>query len=116
MDSAIADAGNGAGQTYKWAPERTGCAARRGGTDMAEECADCGASFGSASDLMVHMRTAHSGGDAAASLSMNPESHRAGLVCGLCGERFRTRAALARHNELPHPPQRISSATPMATA
>jgi uncharacterized C2H2 Zn-finger protein len=69
---------------------------------MAEECADCGASFGSASDLMEHMRTAHSGGDASASLSMNPESRRSGLVCGLCGMRFRTRAALARHNELPH--------------
>jgi Zinc finger, C2H2 type len=69
---------------------------------VAEECADCGAYFASASDLMEHVREKHPGGDPAASLAQNPESHKAGFVCGLCGMRFRTPAALAKHNEQPH--------------
>jgi uncharacterized C2H2 Zn-finger protein len=71
---------------------------------MAEECADCGASFASSSELVQHMKEAHPGGDPAASLAMNPESDKAGLVCGLCGARFRTRKELARHNAMPHGP------------
>lgn len=69
---------------------------------MAEECADCGASFASAAELSLHMRRAHAGGDPKASLAMNPESRTLGLVCGLCGERFMSRDALARHNLGPH--------------
>jgi uncharacterized C2H2 Zn-finger protein len=69
---------------------------------MAEECADCGASFASSAELVQHMKEAHPGGDPDASLAMNPESERAGLVCGLCGARFRSRAELARHNATPH--------------
>jgi hypothetical protein len=69
---------------------------------MAEECADCGASFGSASELAIHMKESHSGGDAKASMGMNPESATPGLVCALCGQRFSSREALARHNILPH--------------
>jgi uncharacterized C2H2 Zn-finger protein len=71
---------------------------------MAEECADCGASFASSAELVQHMKEAHPGGDPDASLAMNPESDRAGLVCGLCGARFRTRKELARHNAIPHGP------------
>jgi hypothetical protein len=74
---------------------------------MAEECADCGAPFANASELMEHMKEAHSGGDSKASMEMNPESHHAGLVCSLCGARFRTRAELARHNLSPHSPDQV---------
>jgi uncharacterized C2H2 Zn-finger protein len=70
---------------------------------MAEECADCGASFASMADLVQHMNEAHPGGDPSASLAMNPEAERAGLACGLCGARFRTRKELAAHNAMGHP-------------
>jgi uncharacterized C2H2 Zn-finger protein len=69
---------------------------------MAEECADCGASFASPAELVQHMNTVHHGGDAKASLAMNPESRTPGLECGLCGARFATREALAAHNLRPH--------------
>jgi hypothetical protein len=67
-----------------------------------EECADCGASFGSPAELVLHMREAHSGGDSRASLLMNPESTTPGLVCALCGKRFANREVLAKHNLVPH--------------
>ena len=69
---------------------------------MAEECPDCGASFASAAELVGHMNEAHAGGNAKESLSMNPESHIQGLLCALCGRRFESREALARHNLGPH--------------
>ncbi len=69
---------------------------------MAEECADCGATFSAPAELVRHMQSAHSGGDAHASLKMNPEADRPGLVCALCGQRFRNRQELARHNLAPH--------------
>ncbi|MFZ1024059.1 MAG: C2H2-type zinc finger protein [Thermoplasmata archaeon] len=69
---------------------------------MAEECADCGASFGSPAELVVHMKKAHAGGDSKASMDMNPESHIAGLECAACGARFATREELASHNLRPH--------------
>ena len=69
---------------------------------MAEECADCGATFSSPAELVRHVNEAHAGGDAHASLSMNPEAERAGLVCAMCGKRFSDKQALARHNLSPH--------------
>ncbi|HTZ62050.1 MAG TPA: C2H2-type zinc finger protein [Thermoplasmata archaeon] len=69
---------------------------------MAEVCADCGASFGGPAELVRHMNTVHHGGDDVASLDMNPESHRAGLVCALCGKRFRSKEELRRHGLGPH--------------
>ncbi len=69
---------------------------------MAEECADCGASFGSPAELVAHMNKAHAGGDPKASMEMNPESHIPGLECAACGARFATREALAAHNLRPH--------------
>jgi uncharacterized C2H2 Zn-finger protein len=70
---------------------------------MAEECPDCGASFGAPAELVRHVNEKHGGGDARASLAMNPEARTPGLVCALCGQRFRTPAELARHNLGPHP-------------
>ncbi len=70
---------------------------------MAEECADCGATFSSPQDLVDHMKTAHGGGDPNASLAMNPMSETAGLECSLCGRLFATPQALAAHNLQPHP-------------
>ena len=69
---------------------------------MAEECPDCGASFASAAALVTHVKATHHGGDAKASLEMNPEAKIAGLVCALCGARFSSREALAQHNLRPH--------------
>ncbi len=77
---------------------------------MAEECADCRASFGSAAELVRHVKASHQGGDPQASLARNPESDRAGLVCALCGRRLQDRQSLARHNLTPHPPSTPSSA------
>jgi uncharacterized C2H2 Zn-finger protein len=70
---------------------------------MSEECADCGASFSSPPDLIDHMNTAHGGGDATASLAMNPMSETPLLECALCGRTFTSREALAAHNLSPHP-------------
>ncbi|HEV2165856.1 MAG TPA: C2H2-type zinc finger protein [Thermoplasmata archaeon] len=70
---------------------------------MAEECADCGASFASPADLVAHMKKVHAGGDPKASLGMNPESRTPGLECSICGARFATAEALAAHNLKPHP-------------
>ncbi|HTT15615.1 MAG TPA: C2H2-type zinc finger protein [Thermoplasmata archaeon] len=69
---------------------------------MAEECADCGATFGSPAELVRHVEHDHHGGDAVASMEMNPESDTQGLVCALCGRRFADRNALAHHNLKPH--------------
>lgn len=70
---------------------------------MSEECAECGAYFASAEQLLSHRSAAHRGGDARATLAMNPESRTPGLVCALCGHRFGTPQELARHNLAPHP-------------
>lgn len=67
---------------------------------MAELCADCGASFGSPATLVTHMKTAHEGGDSAASLRMNPAASTPGFLCGLCGKSFATEQDLSRHNLL----------------
>jgi uncharacterized C2H2 Zn-finger protein len=69
---------------------------------MAEECADCGATFSTPAELVKHMSESHAGGSAQASLAMNPEAEKAGLVCALCGKRFTDKQALARHNLSPH--------------
>jgi hypothetical protein len=69
---------------------------------MAEQCANCGASFASPSELVAHVKHVHTVIRADESLAMNPESHTPGLVCALCGTRFRSREALAQHNLRPH--------------
>jgi hypothetical protein len=73
---------------------------------MAEECAACGESFGSAEALVRHVKEVHANEAPGASLERNPESHTAGLVCALCGIRLRTPAEMARHNLSPHAPSR----------
>lgn len=70
---------------------------------MPEVCSDCGQSFAEPSDLVVHMRTAHGGGDAAASMDTNPFSHTPGFACALCGASFATPEELAKHDLRPHP-------------
>jgi C2H2-type zinc finger len=69
---------------------------------MSELCTICGAEFGSASDLMVHMKTDHKDADPASDVEMNPEAHTKGFLCALCGRRFPTAEALAAHNLHPH--------------
>lgn len=75
---------------------------------MVELCPDCGESFGSPADLVTHMKAVHGGGDAEASMDMNPASHEPGLECALCGRWFPTKEALAAHNLQPHPAARPS--------
>jgi uncharacterized C2H2 Zn-finger protein len=69
---------------------------------MAEMCSSCGASFGSPSDLVLHMRKVHPTPDPRTTLAMNPESGIPGLPCALCGMRFSSREALERHCLSPH--------------
>jgi hypothetical protein len=69
---------------------------------VAEVCPDCGGSFSSPAELVIHIKSAHSGVNPKETLAMNPEAHRRGLVCALCGLRFPNRESLARHNLSPH--------------
>jgi len=70
---------------------------------VSETCPICGAPEGSAASLVQHMNTAHKRDDPAKDVEMNPEAHRPGLMCALCGRRFATPKALAEHNLRPHP-------------
>jgi hypothetical protein len=70
---------------------------------MSEECADCGAVFADPAELVQHVAKVHSGGDADASLAMNPYSQTPGFTCSLCGATFATPEALAEHDARPHP-------------
>lgn len=92
------------GQSYKKDAGKWTRAYDGRGRNMAELCADCGASYGSPADLIAHVRKAHSGGNSLASLSMNPESRRSGLVGAMCGRHCATMDALTRHHLSPHPP------------
>lgn len=77
---------------------------------MAETCSVCGGSFGSAADLVVHARDAHSDG-APASAGGIPSQHR--YACALCGARFAHPEQLRDHNLTPHPlPGRIGRPSP----
>jgi hypothetical protein len=69
---------------------------------MSELCTICGAEYGSASDLMVHLKADHKDADPATDVEMNPEAHTPGFLCGMCGRRFATPQALAAHNLQPH--------------
>ncbi len=73
---------------------------------MRDTCSVCGAPAASAAELLAHLRRAHRDASPEADLAMNPEAGTPGLVCGLCGRRFPTPTALARHNLGPHPPTR----------
>jgi len=73
---------------------------------MGETCSLCGEVFGSTASLLEHQNLAHHDDDPARDIEMNPEAHRAGLVCALCGRRFPTARALAEHNLRPHPEPR----------
>lgn len=81
---------------------------------MAEECAQCEATFATPAELVLHMNEAHAGGNPPASPRMNLEAERPGLVCALCGKRFPNRTALAQHALGPHyrtnqPPRQVSA-------
>jgi C2H2-type zinc finger len=69
---------------------------------MSETCTICGESFGSAADLLAHMKAAHKDADPSSDLETNPEAHTIGFPCALCGRRFPTAQALAAHNLEPH--------------
>lgn len=81
---------------------------------MSETCGTCGAPLGNAVDLVEHTKTAHKDQKPTASLEMNPEAHRAGLVCALCGHRFPNARALAEHNLHPHSRPAIEPRVPGA--
>jgi uncharacterized C2H2 Zn-finger protein len=69
---------------------------------VAELCPNCGGSFATPAELMVHVKKNHKWSSPMETLSMNPESDTPGLVCALCGARFPDRESLARHNIRPH--------------
>ncbi|MCI4366545.1 MAG: hypothetical protein L3K08_02205 [Thermoplasmata archaeon] len=75
---------------------------------MSEECPDCGATFADPAELVQHLNKAHAGGNATASMAMNPYASSPGLTCSLCGATFATPDALAAHGLKPHPNPRRS--------
>jgi hypothetical protein len=68
---------------------------------MAEECAECGSTFGSAADLLEHTQVCR--GPSATTTEAGAEPRpTAMMVCVLCGARFRGPEELAEHNRKPH--------------
>ena len=76
---------------------------------MSEMCSYCQQSFGSASDLVVHVKSRHRHEDPASTIETNPEAHTPGYVCTLCGRRYPTPEALAAHDRRPHPRPRSTT-------
>lgn len=69
---------------------------------MPEECASCGAVFGSTQELIQHVH-AHSDAPGGELAPMNaPDQPGHVYPCLLCGAEFRTPQALALHNLEPH--------------
>lgn len=66
---------------------------------MAESCAVCGASFGSAADLVVHAREEHRDGSPS---DTGPAPAPSPYACALCGARFAQPELLREHNLRPH--------------
>ena len=80
---------------------------------MAEVCYQCARSFGGPADLVEHVKKAHPARDSYDSLTLNPEASLPGVVCALCGRRYLTPAALARHALGPyHRVARVAFLTP----
>jgi hypothetical protein len=79
---------------------------------MSEVCKICAAPLASAAELVDHMKTAHKDVDPAADVELNPEAHTSGFLCGLCGRRFPTSEALAKHNLQPHSAGPYAPSTP----
>ena len=69
---------------------------------MAEECSECGQSFGSPAELIAHQKKGHVHAGPEARDTLNPHETTPYLECALCGARFRTREELARHDLAPH--------------
>jgi uncharacterized C2H2 Zn-finger protein len=76
---------------------------------MAEECAECGASFGSPAELILHQRKGHTHSGPEARNTLNPNEETPYLECALCGAKFRTREELAAHDLKPHGPGTASA-------
>jgi DNA-directed RNA polymerase subunit RPC12/RpoP len=70
---------------------------------MAEECAECGASFSSTQELIQHAHdhSAQATGEGFTSMNVPTEVPHA-FMCMLCGARFVSPQALALHNLEPH--------------
>ena len=74
---------------------------------MAEECAECGSSFGNAAELVQHAKSAHP----SPAPPVTREVAAPGPIrtrCVLCGAEFNRPEELAAHNRTPHesPPSR----------
>ena len=69
---------------------------------MAEECALCSAEFGSAAELLMHLRKDHGVAEPSSPPSDIVEAP-ADSICARCGATFPTREELAAHNLDPGP-------------
>jgi uncharacterized C2H2 Zn-finger protein len=78
---------------------------------MAEMCSECGSEFGSAADLVLHMKEAHKAGTVQAPAPEPEESPQQDLACPFCGEVFHNGEDLAVHNREMHPPEEGTSVT-----
>ncbi len=79
---------------------------------MPEQCAICGAPFGSPAELLAHTNKDHSTSATAATGSGSPAPRARWFACALCGEPFRTPEELRRHNLAPHPRAPLPRARP----
>jgi DNA-directed RNA polymerase subunit RPC12/RpoP len=82
---------------------------------MAEACAQCGAEFGSAAELIDHTRKSHPLGAPSRAAPATPTAQR-GYRCGLCGTSFPTPQQLAAHNLRPHAAERPAPRRPVSAA
>ncbi len=78
---------------------------------MAELCSECGSEFGSAADLVLHMKEAHTDAPNRESAPRPEEKPPQDLTCPFCGEVLHGGENLAVHNREFHPPEESASVT-----
>jgi DNA-directed RNA polymerase subunit RPC12/RpoP len=69
---------------------------------MPDLCARCGASFGSPTALLDHVRRKHPQKSPSETLATSPVSGAPGYGCARCGRTFATAEELAAHDLTPH--------------
>lgn len=77
---------------------------------MSESCAECGASFADAAELIEHTKQVHATPDAVTAPVDEPQSPRV-FVCSFCGATFDSPEEFSSHNQSSHPADATGTVT-----